>query len=129
MLDAGGDWLDLHDDLGVPVPGVRGRAGACGITLDGHGIGADLLELAPGSGFPLHVHPGDHILYGLDGEGTVTVNGVAYVIRKGVTVFVAAEQPHAVGGPAGGERALTLIAFGVPHKHISSPERMKVVGR
>jgi hypothetical protein len=60
----------------------------------------------------------------------VTVNGIAYVIKRGVTVFVAAEQPHAVGGPAAdADEALTLIAFGVPHKHVSSPERMKVLGR
>lgn len=120
-----GPWLDLHDEAGNVLAGIRGIAGACGHTLLGDEIGVDVIEMMPGSGFPMHVHPGDHILYGLAGEGSVRVNGVVYPIRQGTSVFVAAEQPHSVLGPR--SERFVLLAFGVPHEHLSSSRRMQLV--
>jgi hypothetical protein len=42
------------------------------------------------------VHPGDHVLVGHGGAGMVHVDGVDYPVWPGVSVFVAADQPHGV---------------------------------
>jgi quercetin dioxygenase-like cupin family protein len=122
-------WVDLYDNDGNVLDGIRGHAGAYGRTETGEEIGVDCIEMAPGSRFPLHTHPGDHILYGLAGSGSVRINGVSYTIERGMTFFIAAEQPHAVQGPDPEDQvALAFLAFGVPHEHLASPERMQVVG-
>jgi mannose-6-phosphate isomerase-like protein (cupin superfamily) len=125
VLADGADWLDLYDEEHRRLPGVRGRPGALGLTADGHSIGVDLIEMDAFSAFPLHVHRGDHILYGLEGNGTVVVDHVDYPLGMGTTVFIAAEQPHGVRGPETGR--LRFLAFGVPHEHVSSPKRMTLV--
>lgn len=125
MLVEHGPWLDLHDQAGNVLTGIRGIAGARGQMIVGDEIGVDIIEMMPGSGFPPHVHPGDHILFGLAGEGSVSVNGIAYPIRRGTSVFIAAEQPHAVLGPV--DERFVLLAFGVPHEHLSSTKRMRLV--
>ena len=106
-------------------------------------LGIDLIELQPGAAFPLHRHPGDHILIGVQGAGTIRVDGVAYPIWPGQTVFVAAEQEHGVGTHAdlaaipegwtnsreayAASPVFILYAIGVPHKHVSSTDRMILV--
>ena len=122
-----GDWLTLHDDHGQPLEGIRGRMGAAAIGMHGHEIGVDLIEMQPGTSFPLHVHPGDHILYILRGFGAVTIDGAAREVKPGDTIFIAAEHPHGVKGPAAGMSPLVFLAFGHPHKHVSAPDRMKVL--
>ena len=125
VLVANDEWLDLYDESGAQLPGIRGRAGAVGLSAHGEEIGVDLIEMDPGSAFPLHVHPGDHVLFGLEGEGFVTVNETDHRLGEGVTVFIAAEQPHGVRGPVSGR--FRFLAFGVPHKHVSSTSRMRLV--
>lgn len=141
-VDAG-DWLPLYDEGGNRLEGIAGKPGAFGLREDGEELGVDLIRMEPGSAFPLHVHPGDHILIGRRGAGTVRVDGVAHPIWPGQTVFIAAEQVHGVGTheryvaiPASWHDSqdaflehpvFELYAIGVPHKHVSSHERMLLV--
>src|SRR5947209_6646584 len=90
-----GEWLPLPNVDGVPLPGIRGRAGACAISSNGEEIGVDLVEMQPGSAFPLHAHPGDHMLYVESGTGSIHIAGRDRRLKKGDTIFVAAEAPHA----------------------------------
>jgi quercetin dioxygenase-like cupin family protein len=121
-----GEWLVLVDDRGVALPGIRGRAGVAALTLEGIEIGADLIEMQPGSAFPFHLHPGEHILYVIAGQGTVRVGGAEHVIRAGDSVFIPAECPHHVANPhTAGE--LVLLSVGYPHKGLAARDRMRTM--
>ena len=120
-------WVHLLDDDGTVLPGIRGLAGANGATGLGDAIGADTIEMEPGSAFPLHVHPGDHILYVVTGAGFVHIGGVDYPINRGDTIFLPAELPHGVHtSPSAGEN-LVFLAVGHPHRPLDSADRMQRV--
>src|ERR1035438_5562512 len=80
-----GEWTSLCDEYGNQLVGIRGRMGAASMTITGFEIGVDLIEMQPGSAFPLHKHPGDHILYVLEGTGCVAVDGNDHIVRGGDT--------------------------------------------
>jgi quercetin dioxygenase-like cupin family protein len=112
--------LALASGLGVPVHGAP--ATGMGLHTNGH-LGADLLHVKAGDQFPVHTHPGDHLLYCLSGRGTITVDQVTYDIVPGDLYMVDGLIPHAVG-------AVTdhvILAIGAPHKAVDSPERMRFV--
>ncbi|MBA9005973.1 cupin domain-containing protein [Thermomonospora cellulosilytica] len=105
-------------EQGVPVHG----ADALGLALHTNGhLGADLLKVPPHARFPIHVHPGDHLLLCLEGEGTISIDERTYQVRPGDIYMVPGQVPHAVGA---GEAGHTLLAIGAPHKPVDSPERM-----
>jgi len=107
--------------LGVPVHG----APATGLPLHSNGhLGADILHVPAGKQFPVHTHPGDHLLYCIQGTGTISVEGVTYDIRPGDIYMVDGQVPHAVGA---GPSDHILVAIGAPHKPVDSPERMAFV--
>lgn len=107
-------------EAGVNVHGAPAR----GLPLHSNGqLGADMLHVAAGRQFPVHTHPGDHLLYCLSGEGTMSLAGKTYKIYPGDLYMVDGQVPHAVG-------AITdhvLVAIGSPHKPVDSPERMTFV--
>lgn len=105
---------------GVAVHG----APATGLPVHTNGnLGADILHVAAGEQFPVHVHPGDHLLLCLSGEGTMTVDQVTYRIVPGDIYMVDGMVPHAVGATTDH----VLLAIGSPHKPVDSPERMTFV--
>ena len=88
-------------------------------------MGADLIQLEAGESFPLHTHPGHHVLLVIMGQGTVTVyvdKDVVHPTRAGDLYMLDGNQPHAVGAV---ERHL-LLSIGVPHKMPSALDRMSV---
>lgn len=112
-----GDWLEL-------LPGIRGRSGVTGVPpgLDVQGaMGVDLIEMDPNTSFPLHTHPGAHVLFILEGEGTVTIGGVAHPTRPGDCYFVPGQTPHAVSAL----QRHRFIAVGFPHRQLLDPGRME----
>lgn len=96
---------------------------ATGEALISNGnLGADIIRLAAGEAFAPHVHPGDHLLIVIGGDGTVTYGGKIYPTRAGQIYMVEGEIPHAVG-------AITdhvILAVGCPHKAIHADDRMTV---
>ena len=105
--------------IAVPVHG----ADATGLTLHTNGhLGADMLWVPAGARFPVHVHPGDHLLLCLSGHGTITVNEVTYDVYPGDLYMVDGNVPHAVGA---GDTDHVLVSIGAPHKPVDSPERMQ----
>jgi quercetin dioxygenase-like cupin family protein len=103
---------------GVPVHG----ADATGLPLHSNGhLGVDMLSVPPNAQFPIHTHPGDHLLLCLEGEGTITIGDITYEVEPGDIYMVPGEIPHAVGAGGAGH---VLIATGSPHKPVDSPERM-----
>jgi mannose-6-phosphate isomerase-like protein (cupin superfamily) len=122
-----GEWTALFDEMGQQLEGIRGRMGAFSMTFTNHEIGVDLIEMLPGSAFPLHVHPGDHILYVMHGNGCVSVDSVDHAVKEGDTIYIPAEYPHGVKSDVGQVGRLVFLAFGHPHKHLSATDRMKLV--
>jgi quercetin dioxygenase-like cupin family protein len=107
----------VHAD-GVPVHG----APATGLSLHTNGhLGADILHVPAGEQFPVHTHPGDHLLLCLHGTGTISVGAETFSVRPGDFYMVDGLVPHAVGA---GDEDHILVAIGSPHKPVSSPERM-----
>lgn len=125
-------WADAHigfDATTLTVahdeqPTVLSHTAATGRTLTTVGrIGADIIRLAAGTGFPYHAHPGDHILIPVAGEGTVTADGTVTAAHAGTVYLIEGGTPHAVG-------AVTdhvLIAVGAPHRTVDDPARMTLV--
>ncbi len=113
---------------------IRGVVNADGQPADCHGVsllrqhdgemGADLLDLPAHCRFPLHVHPGHHVLLCLRGRGTFTIGGITYDVRPGDLMMVEGDVPHAVGAGPDGH---LLLAIGSPHKPLDSEERMRLV--
>lgn len=122
-----GPWVDLRDETGRVLTGIRGCPGAYGTTVDGKTIGADLIEMAPGAAFAPHTHEGDHLLFVISGSGFVRIDGRDQRIRPGDSAFIAGAHPHAVRAATSSPGPLTFLAVGVPHKHLSSPDRMTLV--
>jgi quercetin dioxygenase-like cupin family protein len=122
-----GEWTSLYDETGNKLEGIRGRMGAFSMTTSGHEIGVDLIDMQPGSAFPLHVHPGDHILYVMSGDGCVSVDGIDHKVKGGDTIFIPAEYPHGVKSDNVQSGRLVFLAFGHPHKHLDAKDRMKLV--
>jgi quercetin dioxygenase-like cupin family protein len=116
--------LACVDETGECVPGVTGRTGAAGQLGDGAVLGADLIEMAAGSSFRPHTHPGAHILFILAGEGVLTICGETHALRQGMTAFIPAELLHAVSANEGSP-GFRILAIGVPYHPIDSPERMR----
>jgi quercetin dioxygenase-like cupin family protein len=120
-----GEWTSMYDSDGRILEGIRGRMGAVGTGIHGMEIGVDLIEMQPGTAFPLHIHDGDHILYVESGEGTVHIDGKNRVIKKGDTIYIAAEYSHGIQGPEKGKKKpLVIVAFGHPHTPVESKHRM-----
>jgi mannose-6-phosphate isomerase-like protein (cupin superfamily) len=109
-----------HDPRPVAIYGTH----ATGVELVTVGtIGADILRLPAGAGFPPHTHVGHHVLIVLAGEGTITYEGEIHPTRAGQIYIVEGNLPHAVG-------AITdhvILAVGSPHKRIQDVDRMSVL--
>ena len=105
-----------------PVPMHGADASGLGLVTNGT-IGADVIRLPAGAGFPPHTHPGHHVLAVLAGEGTITYNGRVHKTAAGQIYLVEGSVSHAVG-------AITdhvILAVGAPHMPVESDARMAVV--
>lgn len=113
------EWLPLLD-------GIRGKSGVRGVPVGlevSENMGIDLIDMDPNTKFPLHTHPGSHILFVLEGKGTVTIGETIYVTRPGDCYFVPADISHGVGAIEHHQ----LLSIGFPHKTLDDPERMNIV--
>jgi len=122
-----GEWTELFDEEGNKLKGIRGRVGVHEVKVDSTEVGVDMIEMSPGSAFPLHTHDGDHILYGISGNGSIHINGVDYPMEPGDSVFVPAEYPHGVKTNPKATKVFELLAFGHPHKQLDATSRMQIV--
>jgi len=85
-----------------------------------NGFGADIIRFSAGEGVQNHVHPGDHILFTLSGNGYVIYEGVPHELSPGICYFVNGSAAHAIKAVS----SLVLIAVGNKHYPATSVERM-----
>jgi quercetin dioxygenase-like cupin family protein len=76
------------------------------------------IDFAPGAAFPAHKHPGEEIIYVLEGTLEYQVEGKPPVtLKAGDVLFVPAETAHAarnVGSDKGSELATYILEKGKP---------------
>jgi quercetin dioxygenase-like cupin family protein len=79
---------------------VKGRIGwrtlFSGDLTPSDGLTAGVAELEPGGWLGLHRHTPAEIYYGLEGHGTVTIEGKDYDLAPGTAVFIPADAEHGV---------------------------------
>lgn len=68
-----------------------------------------LFAFDEGQGLSEHTAPFDALVYGLDGEVEVTVSGKAVQLKKGETVIMPANEPHALKATKRFKMLLTMI--------------------
>lgn len=130
-------WTTMDDGKGGDLWGIRGRDGAFGLGGFGHPVGVTYVEMRPGAEFPLHVHPGDHLLVAAKGRGKVRINGIDYAWHEGATLFIPGDYPHGVktypfedftqGELDTGGGLFAFFAVGHPAKHADARDRMQLV--
>lgn len=91
---------------------VRWRTLICGDRTPSSDMVLGVAEFGPGDRLEPHRHAPSEFYFGLSGEGTVTVEGVAHRIAPGVAIFIPseAEAEHEVEAGAFG----LSFAYGFP---------------
>lgn len=123
-IDRGASLKAMVNDRGQEIPGATGASGVVE-DIEGGKIGIDKIQLLPDSSFVPHTHPGHHILYVLRGRGFMTIGDQEYSMNRGDTLYVEANQPHAMRSTK--THRLIVLAIGFPHKAIDAADRMTVV--
>jgi quercetin dioxygenase-like cupin family protein len=104
----------------LEIPKTRAATGLPVLT-NGF-LGADIIYVPAGEGFAPHTHPGDHLLFVLAGQGTITASGEILETAPGQAYLVDGSSTHAVG-------AITdhmLLAIGASHRTIDSLDRQEL---
>jgi quercetin dioxygenase-like cupin family protein len=116
LIVAGG--LALHMAL-AQAPGVkRTDLQRHDLSVPGREVVQVRVELAPGVSFPKHTHPGEEIIYVLEGTWEYTVEGKPPVtLNGGEVLFIPAGTIHSaknVGSGNGAELATYVVEKGKP---------------
>jgi quercetin dioxygenase-like cupin family protein len=88
------------------------------LSVPGREVVQVRVELAPGVSFPKHTHPGEEIIYVLEGTWEYTVEGKPPVtLEAGEVLFIPAGTIHSaknVGSGNGAELATYIVEKGKP---------------
>ena len=122
-----GRWVDLFDNHGRKLSGIRRRIGVSAQGIFNMEIGLDLMQMQPGSSFPLHTHSGDHVIYVISGRGFVQVGDKNNPVKEGDSVFIPAELSHGFNACSDAKEPMLFVAVGHPHRNLSSTQRMRLV--
>ena len=117
----------MSDGRGGLLEGIFAQSGIRAYSFFEMFIGMDRITMEPGSAFEPHIHPGDHILYIVEGEGAVVVDGVAHRVVVDDVIYIPAESAHGVSTVEDFHSNFVLLAFGVPHKPADAIDRMTLV--
>jgi quercetin dioxygenase-like cupin family protein len=108
----------------APVPQQTRPTGTMRTDLQRHDLaveGREVLQarvdFAPASAFPRHTHPGEEIIYVLEGSLEYEVAGKAVALKAGDVLFVPAETVHAarnIGTGQAAELATYVLEKGKP---------------
>lgn len=88
------------------------------LSVPGREVVQVRVELAPGVVFPKHTHPGDEIVYLLEGSLEYHIDGrIPVTLRAGEVLFIPAGAVHSarnVGDAKGAELATYVVEKGKP---------------
>lgn len=103
----------MHGSQGVGLPLVKYGS-----------FGADMIRLEDGQFTEVHTHPGDHILFVVEGAGYVLFDGKLFPLVEGDCYFIPGGAAHQVGS----ESLILLLSVASNHFPVSSSDRLQVVG-
>ena len=108
----------LHRGQAQQVGGRRIDLQRHDLSVKGREVVQTIVELAPGTTAPRHTHPGEEIIYVLEGTWEYTVEGKPPVILKsGGVLFIPAGAIHSarnVGTGRAAELATYIVEKGKP---------------
>lgn len=107
------DWQPMHGSQAHGIPLVKQD-----------NFAADILHFLPGEKTSLHTHPGNHILFVVDGGGTLTYSYEHHPLVKGTCYLVPGSTPHRVSAD---ERGMYLLSIADTHRNVDSKERAEVI--
>jgi quercetin dioxygenase-like cupin family protein len=87
------------------------------LSLPGREVIQVRVELAPGAAFPGHTHPGEEIIYVLEGTWAYEIAGKPVTAKAGDVLFVPARTIHSarnVGSGTAAELATYVVEKGRP---------------
>jgi quercetin dioxygenase-like cupin family protein len=116
--------LTLATGSGSPLPAQPRPAGTVRTDLQRHDLGVPgrevlqaRVDFAPGASFPRHTHPGEEIIYVLQGTLEYEVAGKPVTLKEGDVLFVPTGTVHAaknVGKGPAAELATYVLEKGKP---------------
>lgn len=107
------DWQKMH---GSQAQGLA--------LVKQNNFAADMLHFLPNEKTSLHTHPGNHILFVVDGGGYLTYGDDQHPLVKGACYLVPGITNHRVSAD---ERGMYLLSIADTHRNIDSKERTEVV--
>ena len=109
--------LTLHASLAQESPTKRIDLQRHDLSIPGREALQVIVEIAPGATAPLHTHPGEEIIYILEGTLEYEIGGKLSRVKTGDVLFVPAGTPHLarnVGSGRGAELATYVVEKGKP---------------
>jgi quercetin dioxygenase-like cupin family protein len=85
---------------------------------------ADMLHFLPNEKTSLHTHPGNHILYVVEGGGMLTYGDEKYPLVKGSCYLVPGITDHRVSAD---DRGMYLLSIADTHRSVESVERSNII--
>ena len=76
------------------------------------GVGMTLFAFDAGEGVSTHAAPGDAMVYVLEGEAQITIDGVSHQVTEGGAIIMPAGIPHAVKAVTPFKMLLTVVKTG-----------------
>jgi quercetin dioxygenase-like cupin family protein len=88
------------------------------LSIPGREVVQTRVDFAPGAAFPKHMHPGEEIVYVIEGSLDYQLEGKPPVtLKAGEVLFIPAGTPHAVKNPGstnGAELGTYVVEKGRP---------------
>jgi quercetin dioxygenase-like cupin family protein len=107
------DWQGMHGSQSHGLPLVKQD-----------NFAADMLHFLPGEKTSLHTHPGNHILFVVEGGGFLNYGDEEHPLIKGSCYLVPGITPHRVSAD---EQGMHLLSIADTHYVVDSKERTEVV--
>lgn len=85
---------------------------------------ADMLHFMPNEKTSLHTHPGNHILFVVDGGGFLNYGDETHSLDKGTCYLVPGIINHRVSAD---ERGMYLLSIADTHRLVDSKERSEII--
>jgi quercetin dioxygenase-like cupin family protein len=110
------EWMDWKKMHGSQAHGLD--------LVKQDNFAADMLHFLPNEKTSLHTHPGNHILFVVDGGGVLTYGDEEHLLVKGACYLVPGTTNHRVSAD---ERGMYLLSIADAHRLVDSKERTEVI--
>ena len=107
------EWLPMHGSEAHGFPLVKHD-----------NFAADILKFNPNEKTSLHIHPGNHILFVVEGGGHLVYGTDTKPLVKGTCYLVPGSTNHRV---VADDRGMFLLSIADNHRLVNSVERLDVI--